>query len=312
MSRGFDLLEEGEYAAAIEIAGKLEVLRHTAAFDIAAQAHAGLGNVEKAVQTLERGVAVAPGCWLNWQLLGNYRSDLERYDEAAAAYERALACGDTWRDSILLNQSILLCRQGEQGQALALLEKATDPSLHLEIVGSRITALRGLGRSAEALQLAERVLEEQPGDDPNRTALGFIAAEHGRIRLELGADKAVVRKAALGKLVSLGSLSAVLDLIRDIDGEYSPSTKYFRLLLHGSLPAHASPTRKTSNYFVTYDVLAETREEAFTRARFFESRLFPAADLRVEEAEVVEPRPKSPKGVCRWTGRCSYDPEDDA
>ena len=40
------------------------------------------------VTVLRCGVTTASDVWLNWQLLGNYLSDLERYDDAEAAYQR--------------------------------------------------------------------------------------------------------------------------------------------------------------------------------------------------------------------------------
>jgi len=91
---------------AIKIAGQLEKLRFSSAFEIAAQAYSGLENLEKAVSILERGVNLAPDVWLNWQLLGNYLSDLQRFEDAASAYQNALKCPKAQAGSIQLNQAI--------------------------------------------------------------------------------------------------------------------------------------------------------------------------------------------------------------
>jgi tetratricopeptide (TPR) repeat protein len=84
---GYRHLQDRDAEAALKVAAELETLRFTAAFEIAALAHAQLGNLEAAAATLRRGLDIAPTVWINWQLLGNYVSDLKRYDEAASAYD---------------------------------------------------------------------------------------------------------------------------------------------------------------------------------------------------------------------------------
>src|SRR5262245_38065397 len=85
-----ELLADDDFEGALRIAEQLETLRYTAAFEIAALAHAGMDDLEKAVAVLERGLALAPDVWVNWQLLGNYLSDLDRYEAAQSAFARAL------------------------------------------------------------------------------------------------------------------------------------------------------------------------------------------------------------------------------
>ena len=87
---GIQHLNDGDAEAALEVAAQLEELRYTASFEIAALAYGQLGDLDAAVGVLTRGVDLAPDVGLNWQLLGNYLSDLERFDEAVSAYESAL------------------------------------------------------------------------------------------------------------------------------------------------------------------------------------------------------------------------------
>ena len=72
---GYRPVNEGNASAALAIAAELEALHYTGAFEIAALAQAQLGKLEVAVATLERGLESALEVWINWQLLGNYRSD---------------------------------------------------------------------------------------------------------------------------------------------------------------------------------------------------------------------------------------------
>jgi len=308
--RGFECLREGDYEAAIEIAKELEELRHTAAYDIGAKAYAGLDDLEKAIETLERGLAKAPDCWLNWQLLGNYRSDMGNYEMAADAYERGLACSEVWEDSIRLNQAVLASRRGEHVQALRLLDTIEDASLSLQVASSRVAALWCTGRVDEALSLADECLNNEWEADFAPEYLASIAADRGRIYLERGVTPDEVRCSAMDATKEFGSHSDLLALIRDIDGRYNAKAQYFRLLVHGGVPDDHALSSELKGYYVTYDVVAETVEQALEFVREFENAEISPADLSVEESKVLEQRPEDPMGVYRRTDRCSYKNEE--
>jgi tetratricopeptide (TPR) repeat protein len=182
--KGFECLREGDYDAALKIAEELEKQRYTAAFDIGAQAYAAQGNLKKAIETLERGVSTEPKCWLNWELLGNYRSDEGDCDKAATAYEQALACPNVVEDSIRLNQAILAGRRGDHAGALALLEMIRDSNLILPVAAAKVQALRGAGKISEALTLADECLNKDWKLEAAPNCLARIAAVQGRMRLE--------------------------------------------------------------------------------------------------------------------------------
>lgn len=198
--RGFSLVREGDYKAALKVAKQLEKLRYTAAYDIAAQAHAGLGDLDEAVSTLERGLQKAPDCWLNWQLLGNYRSDQGDYDAAVAAYERALTCPDVCEDSIRLNQAILANRRRDYAAAEACLRRVTDPEFRLEVATTRVRALEGTGRLDDAMLLAEQTLAGEWEGETAARNLPYVVAALARMRLLRGIDPGEVRGFILGSL----------------------------------------------------------------------------------------------------------------
>src|SRR6266536_3597028 len=83
--QGYDLIQARQFDEALVLSGRLQEMRYSSGFEIAALALAGRGETERAVQILEEGVAKAPDVWLNWQLLGNYRSDMGLYDSALEA-----------------------------------------------------------------------------------------------------------------------------------------------------------------------------------------------------------------------------------
>src|SRR5262245_15132035 len=148
--KGKTLLAEGSYREALGVARELEEKRYSGAFDLAAQAHAALGELPQAIEVLERGVAAAPDVWLNWQLLGNLRSDAGKFDEAAEAYERALGCEAVWASAVRLNQAILAERRDRFSEALDFIDRVQDAELEIPKADVKARLLVEAGRPEAA------------------------------------------------------------------------------------------------------------------------------------------------------------------
>ncbi len=310
MNQGFELLDEEDYEQALEVAGELEKLQFTAAFEIAALAHEGMDDVKEAVRVLHRGVEEAPDCWPIWQLLGNYLSDLERFEEAEAAYEQALDCEDVWEASVRLNQAVLAGRRERFDKALELLDQVDDPELALRVAESRVANLKRAGRTDEAASLAEQTLAANEGNEENGDSLARTAALLGQIRLAAGADKAGLREFALTWLNVDPLNEAILDLVRDVDGEFADKVHYYWLFLHARIPENHPLAADAIGYFVSYGVIAETPQEALELARRFENEEL-APLLEIEDIEQVEEVDSSePKGVCQRTAMQLYESEE--
>ena len=308
---GFALLQEGNYQAALDISRQLEEIRYSAAFEIAAQAYVGLGDLSRAVATLERGVKEAPDAWVNWQLLGNYRSDMGNYEKAADAYERALQCPKVSEPSVRLNQAILAERCEDYGRALGLLDMIRDEHLALETADVRITTLWGLGELDDALSLADACLAADPRSECDTETLARIAANQGRLRLEKGWPSDEVRTSVMDSLAAFPGNEKLLALVRDIDGCFSKKAQYFRILIHAKIPEKHPLHKDVKGYFVPYDVVAETPEHALKWVREFEHDEGCPISLTIEESEVLEGRPKDPMGVYRIAGRAYYQEDDE-
>lgn len=307
MNQGYEHLEQGEYEEALEVARELEELQFTAGFEIAALAHEGMDDLDEAVRVLHRGVEAAPDCWPNWQLLGNYLSDLERYEEAEAAYEQALECEDPWTASIRLNQAILAERQGRAEKALEFLDQVDDTSLDLQTTECRIANLKGLDRIDEARALAEQTLAQDHDEEEHGDTLARIAALLGWIRLAAGEDKTELHAFALRWLDVDPVCDAILDLIRNIEGQLAEQVRYYRLLLHAEIPKGHALSSEAVGYFVTYDVVAESVEEALDFVHKFEDPEL-APRLEIEEIEMDEEcESTEPKGVCRRSPMHLYE-----
>lgn len=122
MTRGLALVKDGRTREALAIAKKLHSLRYSGGFEIEAQALAYDGLKEEAVAVLRKGLQAAPDGWLNGNLLGNYLSDLGRYEEAFAAYEETLRTPTA--DPILIeaNYANALQRAGRENEARAKIQ----------------------------------------------------------------------------------------------------------------------------------------------------------------------------------------------
>ncbi|MDF1838394.1 MAG: hypothetical protein P1V35_11025 [Planctomycetota bacterium] len=295
ISVGFQQLRDGEFEDALETAKKVEELRASACFEIAAQAHANLGDPEAAVEVLVRGVREAPNAWPNWQLLGNLYAEEGRFDEAEDAYRDALQCSHVWAESIHLNQAILLGQQGHHERALSALAAIHDDDLQFELASARMNALYCAEKPEEALALAEEILVLEPQSASDEDAWYFISVIDMRIRMAQGLAPEEVRERALALLVEYPENDHVLALIRDTRAERTPKSKYFRLVIQGnSLDAPAS----VEGFYVPYDIVAETEEEAMAYIEELES-LTGFDHLEIEESEVLTQRVRDPKGIYR-------------
>lgn len=117
MDRALNHLEAGRTAEALEVARELNSMRYSGAFEIEAQALAQRGEKHDAIAILRKGLALAPQAWLNRNLLGNYLSDVEQYEEAFAAYEEALRTPAVDRVLVEGNYALALSRAGRDDEA---------------------------------------------------------------------------------------------------------------------------------------------------------------------------------------------------
>ena len=305
---GYQHLKDGDAEAALKVAAQLEVLGFTATFEIAALAHGQLGDLEAAVDVLRRGLEIVPTVWINWQLLGNYLSDLERYDEAASAYERALECPDVHQSSVRLNQAILASRRGLNDQALSYAEQVTDPDLALRAASARVTALVATGRLDEAMSIGDAILAKADSDESDEFAC--LAASLGRARMASGMPVQEIVAFAIHALDEYDRNNGqLLALIRDADNQYSATAKYYRLLIDIKISVTDPLSQHGAGYFVRYDVVADSVEQALTFVDRMESTVG-RGDLLVQESEVLEDRSDDPKGVYKRSVRHYYAREE--
>lgn len=310
-SEARELIDElRDYDGALEIAPKLRKLRHSGAFEIEGLVYSALDRNEDAVRVLREGLALAPSAWPNWMLLGSCLSNLERYDEALLAYDRAQACPGADRSAIELNRAIVETRRGDFEAALRRLDAIhshADEGNRLRALAVRVDTLHDLGRDAEAVAAGLRTLNAWR--DSNSTEglrdIGAIALTVGKIRLGEGENRLALRLETIAWWTATRH-EPLLWFIRELHALRSPDAKYYRLDLHGTISPESELHAQAQGFYTSADVVADSAEEALA---FYMELVAPEldADLIVEKADALETRPHDVKGVYWVAGLVYYN-----
>lgn len=311
MERGFEQIRNYEYSKAVRTGKRLVKLRHTSGFEILGLAYDHLSRKKKAIRILEKGVKKAPDNWLLWQLLGNYYSDTEKYDEALAAYDRAVTCRDADLKSLRLNRALVLSRQGLDQKAVECLGEIRGT----KVVDFRARSVKALllhdvDQDARALKFAGNTLSKlnQLDEDflwENADEFALVYSQLGKAFWQSGHQKEQALDCAGQALELKRGKKDALILLRSIENSYSPRAKYFRLLVQGEWPELLEDDdgeMRAFGFIASYDVVAENRKEALAILSELESEQV-RASLKINESEVLEKRPDDPKGVYYMTGR---------
>jgi hypothetical protein len=207
-------------------------------------------------------------------------------------------------DMVRLNMAILAIDCGDFASALTYLDQIEKSDLRWGVEGSRVLALEGVSWFAEAAELGEQILEERPeGDEEYDKRVGFVAAAVARIRLRQGSSTDEVRSFLLHCLDEYGCSVPVLREIRGLEElRYSNDAKYFRFIIHASLPVGHPWYPKAQEYGIVYDVVSDSESGAFEMINQFESASG-VESLEVLRVEIKEDKPDEPMGVYWVTER---------
>lgn len=178
---GLDALARGELDAARAHGETLVQIGWVPGYELLALAHRAAGDRARACALLEEGSALAPTAWSLRELLGTIRSEDGALDAALEAYDAALATPGAWRGSIAFNRATTLAAHARWGEALAGAEQALEDSrgapFTLEALRLAVRALGHLGRTDDAVALAEGVVAQAGHDSPALDVLvGALAA----------------------------------------------------------------------------------------------------------------------------------------
>lgn len=302
--KGIEHLEAGRHREVLQVAAELEYAKGPLAFYLAGQAFAGLNEIKSSLATIRRGVLKSPMFWVNWFFLGIYLGRLNKYDEALAAYDQALLCPQVDTDLVRLNMAINRIDANDYESALTYLDGIQNPSMRCGVDSSRILALEGIGRIAEAEGLADAFLKERSvGGEEYLKRVGFVAAALARIRLQQGCSTDEVRSFLMECLEESGCSAPVLGEIKKLRGlHYSKESKYYRFVILARLPVGHPWYREARAYGIVYDVVSDSEARALEMINEFESAAG-VESIEVADIKIREDKPEEPMGVYWFSER---------
>lgn len=306
---GNDLLEACDFEGALSIGKKLQKLSYSGAFEIIALSYEGLDKKQKAVTVLEEGVKKAPSIGRLWQLLGNLHSDLNQFTKAFDAYEKGLNTPTADVASLNYNYGLALLRANKidlaEVKATFLIQyrgnNNLDPALSLLIDSLRMSLLNRQEKYLDCVAYSETLaLREE--ECPKEVAL--IWEKKAYALWKIGSiDKSFFY---LKKAIQLDKHNRDAQwLLRELNKEKDfKDAKYYRILVHGKWPRPFQGEKVAPNFYTSYDVVADNKQEAFEYIKIFEPKELHGS-LEMEEAKVLKAK-KQPKGVYQTSGYAFY------
>lgn len=325
MAEAFAHLEAGDPESALEIGKRLESMQYSGAYEVQAMAYADMDEMEQAVAVLEAGVAHAPGVWLLWQLLGNYRSDLGRFPAAVEAYEAAGNCAPD-EDLVIVdfNHANALARHGDFTSAQTRLDRVLE-SPHLAQAGRafienaialRMHLFNAQGEPKAAIATYEALHKQETGDEGSHVSMADVVAELSLAYKQMGEnDKALA--SALEAVQLYKWSDAALWALRAARDAQSDTARAMHLIVEGQWyePLEdEDPDGPAPEFVTTYDVVADDEAEALRLIAECEPPQV-RESLRIVETHPVDHEDESPtpyKGVYATGDYHMYQPGEEA
>jgi tetratricopeptide (TPR) repeat protein len=301
MDKAFECLSTLDSKGALKIGRKLKTMKYSGAFEVIALAHTQDGQVDKAVECLEEGVKKCPDVWLLWQLLGNYRSDLNEFAQAMICLEKAALCPNADTSSINLNKAICFSRQELHEQTLEMLEGVTSSETRIQRESLLIGSLVSLERFDEAILRGEAIAKEigdsaefseRYNDELCRT---FCWLAHAYLEGRKDRERA---RSAIQSAIKCDNLNAsALAALRELNNQTADGNEQIWIMVEGRWNAPIEGFDEYPGFFTTYWVVASSPEEALTFARELDPEdVRSSLTITEQKTEIREPW-QSLKGV---------------
>jgi tetratricopeptide (TPR) repeat protein len=195
MHRGAVHFDRGEFAESLADENAAIAIDPTKAPAQAIRALTlAIQNDPKADEAADRALSLDSKQNLAWRAKGLIAAKAKRYDDADAAFSKALAIEPN-DPQVLAARSSARLILGRFADSLADAEAALSITPKLEIRIVRATALAGLKRKAEALAEADRAVEAQPDSMEIRRARAMLRSGLGEPELAIQDYDELLRKA---------------------------------------------------------------------------------------------------------------------
>jgi tetratricopeptide (TPR) repeat protein len=303
MDAGFEAIENFDHKKALKIGSKLKNMRHSSAFEILALAYYEKDEISKAVDILTEGVGVAPDVWRLWQLLGNYQSELDLFERAHKSYQKARECPHSDINSISYNSSLAYLKEGKYAEAkneykfIDFNKLKDEENFELLILASSLLVdiKNKLGEFEEAATVFNSLYRQKIDFESFNEATSQLISSHAETLWKTGYSEKALK--CLWEAVALDKKKEKASwLIREIEGKYSTESKYFRVLIEGKWPQPFEGESKRPGFYTSYDVVADSIEDAITYIKRFEPKETEDT-IKVEEFKILESSPDNPQGI---------------
>jgi tetratricopeptide (TPR) repeat protein len=300
LEQAYNLIQQGESEQAIAVGNQLLENRHARGFEIIALAYEQQGRTPEAINILKEGVAKVPNAWPLWELLGNLYSDQEQFADAAGCYQKALTCPNADIDSINYNQAILLKRQNKLDDAMTICNGIKSEDLASKAAVLRLSILNAQKNYEPVVSNGSTLIKdllargELSEDEMQDLARAF--AEVGRAHWEGHYDRQAAWEHAWKALEWDRSDNSALWLVREIINRKSPASRWFKLVVEGKWHFPIEPDKAPPGFITTYEVVADTPEEALAFAQDLEP-VEVRSSMRIDSHEDMGSFPDNHQGV---------------
>lgn len=298
MLDGFSAAYSSDHEKAIIIGKELIKRRHSSGFEILALGYQHKGNLKKAIVTLETGVKKAPNVFKMWQLLGNLYSYTGKFQKSYDAYKRGMECPNTDLNSLNLNFAVALERDNKNIEAFEKINEIStvdaDNIFNISYWSTKFRIQNSLERFKQTIDEYKKIIKEIDIDNIDKNLLPNIDEFISNIHCEdaLALWKTNKNNNEINEIIEKSILADKHNdktkwLIREIRKSKSEYSYHFHIMINGEWTLNKSEDGKDMDFFTTYDVVAETEEEALGFIKQFEP---PAIRDKIKIEEVKEKR----------------------
>jgi len=186
---------------------------------------ASSGDLLGAKHDAERTLAMDPASPEAHNLMGYVCAAQGLTREAARHYEKALEIDPTFGE-VMLNLADLQLSAGEPSASLALLDEllamTEENEERIEATMMRVEALNAMGRTEQASEAAEALLNAEPERPETELAIGRVLLEVGALELAEGRLRRAIARGA-----GSGDAEYYLGIIADTRGDLDEATLHF-------------------------------------------------------------------------------------
>jgi tetratricopeptide (TPR) repeat protein len=300
LEQAYNLIQQGEAEQAIVVGKQLLEHKHARGFEIIALAYEQQGRSQEAIAVLKDGTSKVPNAWPLWELLGNLYSDAEEYQEAHNAYKKAMTCPNVDADSVNYNYAILLKRSGRNDEAAQLCDQVKGGDLRNKVRVLKLSVLNAQKKYDETIASGKTLIDELlsvpelPEEDMQDVARAY--AEIGRAHWEGHYNREGAWENAWKALEWDRAENSALWLVREIINRKSPGSKWFKLVVEGKWHFPLDPAKPPPGFITTYEVVADSAEEALAFAQDLEP-MEVRASMRIDSHEKMGAYPENNQGV---------------